>query len=123
VAIRENKAIFANIGDSRGYLIRGNLIKQITEDHKDFTGAISRVIGFLSAVEIDTFEVNLEKDDLLLLCTDGLTDMLTDEQILEILKNINNNQKAFKMRVKKLIETANAAGGTDNITVVLIKVI
>jgi len=123
VAIGKDKAVFANIGDSRGYLIRGGLIKQITKDHRDFTGAISRVIGYLPAVEIDTFEVNLKKDDLLLLCTDGLTDMLTDKQILEILKNTCSTQKDLAKKTKKLVETVNDGGGIDNITVCLIKVI
>jgi protein phosphatase len=120
VAVGKDKAVFANVGDSRGYLIRGGLIRQITEDHKDFTGAISRVVGFLTAVEIDTFKVNLKKDDLLLLCTDGLTDMLTDEQILEILKNPGDAEKTLNMKTKELIEAANDAGGIDNITVCLI---
>jgi protein phosphatase len=121
VATEKDKAIFTNVGDSRGYLIRNSRLRQITHDHEDFMGAITRVVGYLPEVEPDTFNISLKKDDLLLLCTDGLSDILTDEQILGVVKKTENNQKALIRKAKELVEAAKTAGGPDNITVCLIK--
>ena len=130
-----NKMIVANIGDSRLYVINSG-IKQITRDHSlveemvrlgemDESEArehpkkniITRAIGATGTVEADYFEVNLDAADTILLCTDGLTNMVEDQQILDIVHNYDNVEK----QALTLIEAANSNGGRDNITVMIIK--
>lgn len=124
----------ANVGDSRLYII-GSEIRQITTDHSlveemirmggiDRKAArnhpdkniITRAIGALDTVEIDFFHEELKPGELVLLCSDGLTNMLEDEEIGAILKEpVSMEEKA-----QRLIEAANDNGGKDNITVVII---
>lgn len=130
-----NKMIVANIGDSRLYVINSG-IKQITRDHSlveemvrlgemDESEArehpkkniITRAIGATGTVEADYFEVDLDAADTILLCTDGLTNMVEDQQILDIVHNYDNVEK----QALTLIEAANSNGGRDNITVMIIK--
>ncbi|QHI73173.1 Stp1/IreP family PP2C-type Ser/Thr phosphatase [Aminipila terrae] len=130
------KAYIVNIGDSRAYLMRnGNLI-QITEDHTYVntlirSGAltedaarnhskrhiITRALGGDDTVEPDIFEVKLMKDDILLLCTDGLHGEVEDSRICEIL---TSGQQMSEL-CNQLITRANRSGGNDNITVVCVK--
>lgn len=124
----------ANVGDSRLYVIDDDRIDQITEDHslveemvrsgrlrKDQMrdhpekNIITRAIGGDIRVVADFFDVGLHKGDIVLLCSDGLTNMVDDEQIFRIIKR----EKSLKEAGKKLIEAANSAGGRDNISVVL----
>lgn len=126
----------ANIGDSRAYLIR-NGIHQITEDHslveemirsgdlerKDAKShpnknVITRAIGTSAIVQADFFELGVEEEDVLLMCTDGLTNMLDDEEILSIIKEKTSLEAAGK----ELVRAANANGGKDNIGIVLIQI-
>ncbi len=130
-----NKMIVANVGDSRLYVI-GNGIRQITRDHSlveemvrmggmDADQAkehpdkniITRAIGASESVEPDFFEVELEKNDLVLLCSDGLTNMVDDKEIGQILLD----QTSLESQVITLINTANRNGGRDNITVIIIR--
>ena len=124
----------ANVGDSRLYII-GSEIRQITTDHslveemvrmggidrKDARNhpdknIITRAIGALDTVEIDFFHEELKPGELVLLCSDGLTNMLEDEEIGAILKEpVSMEEKA-----QRLIEAANDNGGKDNITVIII---
>lgn len=120
VVVEGKYATLANVGDSRAYLISGTSINQITIDHGLEGGVVTRVLGINSEVKIDIFKQDLEIGDLLLLCSDGLTSMLTDEEILKILKNTNRTKKALEKKAKELVKIANAAGGADNITVGLI---
>jgi len=128
-------AHIACIGDSRVYSIQENCIKQITKDHslvqelfeqgkitqeEVFThpnkNMITRAVGVALTVDIDLISVNIEKGQKLLLCSDGLTNMLNDEEIKKIvIKNDLENS------CKKLIEMANDAGGIDNTTVVVVE--
>lgn len=120
-AVIEGKyATLANVGDSRAYLVNKTLINQITIDHSLGVGIVTRVLGINSEVGVDIFKKDLEIGDLLLLCTDGLTQMLADEEIFDILKNSGKTKKELDRKVKELIEAANSAGGVDNITVCLI---
>lgn len=124
----------ANVGDSRLYII-GNEIRQITTDHSlveemvrmggiDRKAArnhpdkniITRAIGALDTVEIDFFHEELKPGELVLLCSDGLTNMLEDEEIGAILRE----PVSMEERAKRLIEAANDNGGKDNITVIII---
>lgn len=126
----------ANIGDSRAYLIHNDM-KQITEDHslveemirsgdikrKDAKShpnknIITRAIGTNALVQVDFFELTLQEGDVLLLCTDGLTNMLEDEEIFNIVKEKSDLDAAGK----ELVRAANANGGRDNIGLVLVQI-
>ncbi len=131
-----SKAYFANIGDSRAYLISGDEISQITIDHSVVQqlyergeikrsemrthprkNLITRAIGTNDSVECDVFEKDLFAGDLILLCSDGLNNMVEDEQILDIY----NKYTDLDEFADALVKTANDAGGYDNITVVALK--
>ena len=130
-----NKLFVANIGDSRLYVI-GQKMRQITRDHSlvdemvrlgeinadearvhPDKNIITRAVGTSEHVEADYFEVELTEDDAILLCTDGLTNMVKDEEILEII----SKNESVETATEKLIRLANANGGKDNITVMIIK--
>jgi len=123
----------ANVGDSRLYLIDDG-IEQITHDHslveemirigelqrKDAKNhpdrnVITRAIGVRVPVRVDFFDVKLEHGDRILLCSDGLTNMVEDERILEIVRKNSSIENAAVM----LVDEANKNGGKDNISVVL----
>ena len=125
----------ANVGDSRLYVI-GEDIKQITRDHSlveemvrmggiDRAAArnhpdkniITRAIGAASSVNVDYFEVALKPEDIVLMCSDGLTNMIEDKDILEIVKTEGD----LKTKADLLIKTANENGGKDNIAVLLMQ--
>lgn len=124
----------ANVGDSRLYVIN-EAIRQITRDHSlveemvrmggiDREAArnhpdkniITRAIGARDTVEIDFFHEELKSGDIVLMCSDGLTNMLDDEEIGRILKG----QGTIEERAEKLVEAANNNGGKDNIAVIII---
>lgn len=126
----------ANVGDSRLYIISDE-IRQITRDHSlveemvrmggiDREAArnhpdkniITRAIGARDTIEIDFFHEELQRGDIVLMCSDGLTNMLEDEEIGRIL----NGQGTIEERAEKLIEAANDNGGKDNIAVIIIDV-
>lgn len=123
----------ANVGDSRLYLLRDEL-EQVTRDHslveelvslgklernseayKNRKNIITRAIGILPSVDIDFFEVPLQECDCVLMCSDGLTNMVDDDGISRILKTTDT----LNEKVDRLIELANKNGGKDNIAVLL----
>lgn len=125
----------ANVGDSRLYVV-GDEITQITEDHSlveemvrmggigreearnhPDKNIITRAVGARDDVEIDFFNLELQTGDMVLLCSDGLTNMVDDEMIRRILKNGGS----LRDRVEELVETANRNGGKDNISVIVIE--
>ena len=125
----------ANVGDSRLYVIN-DTIMQITQDHSlvaemvrmggiDKESArnhpdkniITRAIGARDYIEPDFFNLELQAGDLVLLCSDGLTNMMEDEEIRRILLEGGSLQD----RAEKLVETANRNGGKDNISVIVIE--
>ena len=133
--IMEDKMIVANVGDSRLYVV-GSSMRQVTRDHSlvnemvrlgEINAAearihpdkniITRAIGASATVEADFFEVDLEKDSQILMCTDGLTNMVRDEEIFRIM----NGEETLEEKAEILVRTANANGGRDNITVMIIK--
>ena len=133
--IEDSTMYVANVGDSRLYLIRDRL-KQITKDHsyveelvslgqlergsKDYRekkNIITRAVGTEDKLEIDFFEVSLEPGDYILLCSDGLSNMLEDAEIEEIICS----ELELPEKAEKLITVANDNGGKDNIAVVLIE--
>jgi len=124
----------ANVGDSRLYLVNDE-IKQITIDHSYVEemvrmggldreqarnhknkNIITRAIGAQSAVNPDFFEVNLKKGDRIFMCTDGVSNMLTDEEILSIL----NEDGTEEERIEKIVAAANEHGGRDNMGIILV---
>ena len=134
--IFDKEMYVANIGDSRLYVI-GNEMKQITVDHSLVeamvkTGElgrdearihpnkniITRALGANVTVEPDFFEVNLEEGDTVLMCSDGLTNMLEDEMIEKI---IRENSDHLEIAAETLVKCANQNGGKDNIAIVIIK--
>ena len=130
-----NEAIVANIGDSRLYLVN-DAMTQITRDHSlveemvtlggidremarnnPDKNIITRAVGVKEKVAADFFEVDLTKGDKLLLCSDGLTNMLRDEEIYQIIQD----NKELEQAAKALVDAANENGGRDNIAVVLVE--
>jgi serine/threonine protein phosphatase PrpC len=131
-------AYLGHVGDSRGYRIRDRKIEQITEDHSllnDYIKAnkltpeeiehfphknvIVRALGMKELVQVDVNRLDPKIDDIYLLCSDGLSGMISDEDIL----NIVNDAPDLKVASKNLIDAANEAGGTDNVTVALIHLV
>lgn len=133
----ENVLYVGHIGDSRAYLLRGCELVQLTQDHSLVAelvrnGSISqeeainhpqkniitRALGTNEEIKIDIISKEIEKDDIVILCTDGLTNMVSDERI----KNILISNKDIQDSCNILIKTANDLGGFDNTTVMLIKI-
>ena len=135
--LQDRTLYVANIGDSRLYLIN-NGIKQITSDHSlveemvkngNITerearihpqkNIITRALGIDDRVRADYFEISVETSDIVLMCTDGLTNMIEDDDIEYIVKHSSSIEKAVEVLVAK----ANENGGYDNITVILAEVV
>lgn len=131
--IIEHTLYFANIGDSRLYLLNES-IKQLSKDHSFVQemvrlgginaeeakhhpdkNIITRAVGAKKNVEIDFFEFRIRKGDIILMCTDGLSNMMEDEEMYRIVKGSRDIVEA----VEQLIKRANDNGGNDNIGVVL----
>lgn len=125
----------ANVGDSRLYVLNDE-IRQVTRDHSlveemvrmgelereaarvhPDKNIITRAIGAADEVDADIFEVDIGKKDEILICSDGLTNMIEDVNILKIVKG----QKTIEKKVEELVDTANHNGGKDNITVIVIE--
>lgn len=130
----EDGIYIAHVGDSRVYRIRGGQLEQLTEDHSllnDYKkmkklsdeeieafphkNVIVRALGMKDTVKVDTRFERPEKDDILLLCSDGLAGPVSDEEILDIVKAAPD----LKAGTDELIDKANYNGGPDNITAVL----
>jgi len=133
--LKHNRCFIANIGDSRGYLFRDGRLIQRTRDHSVISsllregkispeesqnhaayGQITHYIGMDEEATPYVRTFALKQNDRLLLCTDGLTDLVTDAKITEVLSNCPDPHTAARL----LVQTANAAGGYDNITVIII---
>lgn len=114
--VHSNKLVVGNVGDSRCYLFRGGVMEQITTDHRVGTHYLTRSIGHLPDVEAEIFERKLKEGDLILLCTDGLTDVVKDDVMAKILATKND----LKAKAQGLVGAALQMGSTDNITVGLI---
>lgn len=133
--IIDHSLYVANVGDSRLYLLHDK-IEQITKDHSlvqemvrmgemneaearehPDKNIITRAIGAADEVEIDFFEQQIQAGDTILLCTDGLTNMIDDSDIFTIICT----QRDIVEKAQRLVETANRNGGKDNITVAIIE--
>lgn len=135
--IREGKGFIAHVGDSRAYLVRKGEIRQLTADHSlvaeqlragiitenelknhKFKNIITRSVGFQSDVEIDLLVRDLEEGDHFLLCSDGLTNLVEDADLLKIV-----SKNPPKVACQKLIDLTNKRGGDDNVTVVVTSIL
>lgn len=133
--------LFCNVGDSRGYLMRNGRLIQVTKDHSliqsmmdegyifkseedkvPFRHAITRALGYMGRAKggevCDVYKIEPQEEDVILLCSDGLTSMLDDGQIFSAM---NSSCFSVEFVCKKLIEEANLRGGLDNITVSVIR--
>ena len=133
--ITEECLYVANVGDSRLYIINDE-INQVTKDHSlveemvrmggideetakyhPKKNVITRAVGGAEEIEIDFFELKLMPGDIILMCSDGLTNMLDDEEIKLIIKK----QRDVIEKAEELVKAANENGGRDNITVTIIE--
>jgi PPM family protein phosphatase len=130
---------FGHVGDSRAYRVRDGEIEQVTTDHSLVAelvqsgvltpeeaerhpqrSAITRAVGTEAAVEADIFTIEAEVDDLFLLCSDGLSDMLTDREMASAIATAGADPE---VAANALVKAANARGGEDNVTVVLFEMV
>ncbi len=134
--LRGNMAYISNVGDSRAYLIRQGQARQITQDHSWVAeqvraglltedqarihaqrNVITRCLGTQQDVEVDVFREQLQEGDTLVLCTDGLSGLISDEELMRIVE-VSIPQES----VYHLVERANENGGPDNITAIVVRV-
>jgi protein phosphatase len=128
---------FGHVGDSRAYLFRNGILRQLTDDHTVAAEMVAlgqitaeeaedhprshmilRCLGLTRFVNVDEFDLALEPGDRVLLCSDGLNSMVSHENIAKALTEGSADEAAWK-----LVELANKAGGHDNISVILIDVL
>lgn len=126
----------ANVGDSRLYVLDDKQMNQVTRDHSFVEEMvrrgempesetfhhpqkhmITRAVGAEEQVKIDFFDVHLQGNETILICTDGLTNMIEDDDIYSIM----SSEQTIEKKAEKLLDTANQNGGRDNITVVVIE--
>jgi serine/threonine protein phosphatase PrpC len=132
-----DKFYIAHVGDSRCYRIRGGSIQQMTRDHsllEDYKDAkpnmsedeqrkfphknvITRALGMRETVQVDVLAHDIQDKDVFLLCSDGLSGMVEDAKIMDVVKGAAD----LEVAVSSLVEAANEAGGTDNITVLALQ--
>ena len=135
--LHDDEVAFGHVGDSRAYLLRDGQLKRLTKDHSlveelrrqgrlteeqaeehPQRSIITRALGPEPSVNVDTMTFPARDGDVFLLCSDGLTTMVSDDEIREILVNSRNLRAA----VNQLVDAANAEGGRDNITAVAFRV-
>ena len=133
--VLDQELYVGHVGDSRAYLLRDGELTQITQDHSMVgellrTGSITkeeavnhpkkniilRALGVRKDLKVDVFTRNLTDGDKVVLCTDGLTNMVTDEKIMEIMKNEEDSSSTCST----LVNISNENGGIDNTTIMLI---
>jgi protein phosphatase len=136
--VRNTSAWIAHVGDSRGYVVRASgVIEQLTTDHSlleeyrrtrpdltdeqlkkfPYKNVITRALGMKSDVSVEMHRHEMHAGDVLLLCCDGLTGMVSDEKMAKIVRANPNLNEACR----QLVQSANEAGGVDNITVILVR--
>ncbi len=134
--LRGNMAYIANVGDSRAYFLRGSQVKQISRDHSWVAeqvraglltedqarthaqrNVITRCLGTQAEVDIDVFQEELKEGDSLVLCSDGLSGLVSDEELHRIVDQFVPQESVYH-----LVERANENGGPDNITAIVVRV-
>lgn len=135
--VKDAHVYIANVGDSRVYLLRNKNITQLTEDHTYVNtllkagiiseeqalrdrrkNVITRALGADKTVDPDFFQLDIKKDDVFIICTDGLYDEVSEEKMVSIVGRSNDMSESCQ----KLIDEANKNGGRDNITVICVEV-
>jgi protein phosphatase len=135
----DGTVLIGHVGDSRAYRIRGGRLEQLTKDHSlvgelmrsgklspeeaethPQRSVITRAVGTEPDVDVDMFAVDTEAGDVFLLCSDGLTDMVSDDAIQSLLAQREGELEAV---ARNLVEAANSSGGEDNITVVVFEIV
>lgn len=135
--IHRDCAFIGHVGDSRAYLVRGDLVQQISEDHSlvneqikagmitaeearhsRYKNIITRSVGFESEVSVDVMGLVLQSGDTFILCSDGMSNMMEEREILDIAARPD-----MESIPQALIDLANDRGGDDNITVVCVRVV
>ncbi len=130
------RAALAHVGDSRAYLVRGGRIRQLTDDHSivaelvrrreiseddarehPHRHVLTRALGVRRSVEADLVELTPEAGDVFVLCSDGLTNHVADEEIAKLVSDPTDLQEVCE----RLVDFANGRGGDDNTTVVLVQ--
>jgi protein phosphatase len=138
VVVGGQRLLIGHVGDSRAYLLRDGHLERITEDHSlveelvregrltpeqaevhPQRAIITRALGVEDDLEVDLYTVHVQASDRLLVCSDGLTTMLRDREVERIARTESDPQRA----AEALVDAANAAGGEDNITVVVLDVV
>jgi PPM family protein phosphatase len=140
VALAEDDHVtIGHVGDSRAYRLRNGGLEQLTEDHSLVAelvrsgklspeeaethpqrSVITRALGTEADVDVDTFSVDVQPGDLFLLCSDGLTSMVGDERIVDV---VAQHRDDLERAAKQLIADANRSGGEDNVTVVFFEIV
>lgn len=132
VLVVDDFAVVGNVGDSRVYRMRDGAIEQLSEDHTILAhrpGAavtdrkrkfVTRALGTKDTVEASISMVDVYPGDLFVLCSDGLTDVVADEEIAKVL---HHGRYDLRRGVRRLVRLANERGGPDNITVVVAEVV
>ena len=137
IAIADGSAHLAHVGDSRCYLLRGGAMNQLSSDHTLVArmvqegkltpeeaevhpqrSILTRALGAEPEVDVDSLHIDLQKGDRLLLCSDGLSSVIGEERIREVL----STSEELEAGCERLIDEANAHGGPDNITVIVVEV-
>lgn len=132
------RLLIGHVGDSRAYLLRGGELSRLTEDHSlveelvregrltpeqaethPQKAIVTRALGVEPGVDVDVYAVDVAEGDRLLLCSDGLTDMVRERDIERVLRGEGDPQRA----AERLVDEANEAGGVDNITAVVLDVV
>lgn len=138
---KDNVLTIGHVGDSRCYYLRPGAIWQATRDHslvqeKLRAGLISRAelktdrmknvitrsVGFESDVNVETYEMTVRPGDVFLICSDGLSGMVEDDEILELVEDGRSHNQELQVTVQKLIDAANRNGGDDNVSTIVVEV-
>ena len=133
-----SSSIVAHVGDSRLYRLRGQTLEQVTEDHSlvweqykqgliakealsssPHKNIVTRALGLHPTLDVDVKELAIQSGDFLILCSDGLSDLVQEEEMVGVLKNVAGD---LNRACGDLIRLANLRGGKDNITVLLIQI-
>jgi protein phosphatase len=136
VLVSGARATFGWVGDSRGYLYRRGELRSTTSDHSlinDYLRAVpdltpeqrdelprhvvTRALGMAENVKVDVNAFDMEAGDICLVCSDGLTDVLSDERIADVLAQ----EQCLQFAAQRLVDEANTSGGVDNITLALVR--
>jgi protein phosphatase len=137
--VEDGEVTIGHVGDSRAYLIRGRGLEQLTDDHSLVAelvrsgklspeeaeshpqrSVITRSLGTDPEVDVDTLSVETQPGDLFMICSDGLTSMVGDEAIHDI---VERDRDDLDTAARELVEAANREGGEDNITVVFFEIV